>query len=50
MGALAYLEFAFALASVIGCIALIIGRLHLIERAEEYEWQQELTEKIVSLQ
>jgi hypothetical protein len=50
MGALAYLEFAFALASVIGCIALIIGRLHLIERVEEHEWQKELTEKITNIQ
>ncbi len=49
MGALAYLEFAFALASVIGCIALIIARLHLIERLEEHEWQQELTEKIANM-
>ena len=41
MQAWALLEFAFALATVIGCIALIIGELHMIERAEkEQEWKQ----------
>lgn len=43
------LQFAFALAWVISCIALIIGRLHIIERAEEQNLWKELTEKITSI-
>jgi len=46
----ALLQFAFALAWVISCIALIISKMHIIERAEEHEWWKELTEKIASLQ
>jgi len=34
------LEFAFALASVTGCLALIIGEWHITETAE---WQELLT-------
>jgi hypothetical protein len=40
------LQFAFALAFTIGCIALVIGRLHIIERAEEQKWWNELKQKI----
>jgi len=42
------LQFAFALAWVISCIALIIGRLHIIERAEEQKFWKELRENILS--
>ena len=45
----AVLEFAFALATVIGCIALIIGELHMIERAEEQESWRRLKEKVASI-
>ncbi|HUW45404.1 MAG TPA: hypothetical protein VMW50_06380 [Dehalococcoidia bacterium] len=38
------LELAFALAAVSGCIALIINRFHLIERAEDQEWRNYLIE------
>lgn len=44
----ALLQFAFALASVISCIALIINKMHIIQRAEEQELWKELTEKIAS--
>ena len=44
------LQFAFALATVIGCIALIIGELHIIERAEEQELWSQLKEKIATIQ
>jgi len=40
----ALLEFAFALATVIGCIALIIGKLHMIERVEMQQWLRQLRE------
>jgi hypothetical protein len=43
------LEFAFALATTIGCFALIISELHIIERAEEQEWLNELREKILRI-
>ena len=46
----ALLQFAGALAVVVSCIALIIGRMHIIERAEEHEWWKELTEKIANIQ
>jgi hypothetical protein len=42
------LQFAFALATVISGIALIIGQLHMIERAEEQEWWRQTKEKIIS--
>ena len=45
----ALLEFAFALATVISCIALIIGKLHIIERAEEQELWRQLKEKVASI-
>ena len=44
------LQFAFALAFTIGCIALVIARLHIIERAEEQELWKELKEKITAIQ
>jgi hypothetical protein len=42
----ALLQFAFALAAVISGFALIIAKLHVIERAEEQELWKELTERI----
>ena len=42
----AILEFALALAAVIGCIALIIGELHIIEKTENEEWLRKLRESI----
>jgi len=44
------LQFAFALAFTIGCIALVIARLHIIERVEEQELWQEWKEKIAAIQ
>jgi hypothetical protein len=46
----ALLQFAFALAAVISCIALIIGELHVIERAEEQKLWRQLKEKVISIQ
>jgi len=46
----ALLEFAFALAAVISCIALIIGDLHMIERAEEQKLWRHLKERIIAIQ
>ena len=43
------LQFALALAAAVSCFALIIGEMHVIERAEEQElWRQleEVIEKI----
>jgi len=45
----ALLEFAFALAAVISCIALIIGELHMIDRAEEQELWGQLRERITAI-
>jgi Na+-transporting methylmalonyl-CoA/oxaloacetate decarboxylase gamma subunit len=42
-------QFAFALAVVISCLALVIGRLHIIERAEEQELWKEWKEKITAI-
>lgn len=42
----ALLQFAFALAAAISGFALIIGELHVIERAEEQKLWKELTERI----
>ena len=44
------LQFAGALAAVISCLTLIIGKLHIIERAEEQKWWKEVTEKTVGNQ
>jgi hypothetical protein len=43
------LQYSFALAFAIGCIALIISKWHIIERAEEQELWKELEEKIVGI-
>jgi hypothetical protein len=45
----ALLQFAFALATAVSCFALIIGELHIIERAEEQEWQRQLEEKAAKI-
>jgi len=45
----AILQFAFALAAVISCIALIIGNLHMIEKAEEQKLWSQLREKIETI-
>ena len=42
----AILEFALALAAAIGCIALIIGQLHIIARIEEQQWLNQLKESV----
>lgn len=46
----ALLQFAFALAVVISCLALIIGELHIIDRAEEQELWRQLKEKVANIQ
>ena len=48
MQAWAILQFAFALVTAIGCFALIIGELHMIERAEDEAAWTRLKEKIAS--
>ena len=45
----AVLQFAFALATAISIFALIIGQLHVVERAEEQELWAELEEKIAKI-
>lgn len=45
----ALLQFAFALAAVISCFALIIGELHMVERAEEQKLWSQLKEKVASI-
>jgi len=45
----ALLEFAFALAAVISCFALIISELHMVERAEEQELWRKAKEKIAKM-
>jgi len=42
-------QFALALAAVISCFALIIGELHMVERAEEQRLWQHLKEKVASI-
>lgn len=39
-------QFAMALAVAISCIALIIGKLHMIERAEREVWIERLKNQI----
>jgi len=46
----AVLQFAFALAATISGIALILGEMHVIERAEEQEFWRELKEKVANSQ
>jgi len=46
----ALLEFAFALAAVISCFALIISELHMVERAEEQKLWEQLEEKVANMQ
>lgn len=43
------LQFAFALATAASCFALIIGELHIIERAEGQELWKQLDEKVAKL-
>ena len=45
----ALLQFAFALAAVISCFALIIGELHVFERAEEQKLWRHLREKVANI-
>ena len=45
----ALLQFAFALAVAISCFAIILGELHVIERAEERQLWDELEEKIAKI-
>lgn len=44
-----FLQFAFALVTAIGGMALIIDRLHIIERAEEQKLWKETREKIAAM-
>lgn len=45
----AILQFALVLAFVIGGIALIIGELHMIARAEKREWWRQFKEKVTAI-
>jgi len=45
----ALLQFAFALAVAVSCFALIIGELHVIERAEEQKFWTQLKEKAAKI-
>ena len=49
MQAWVVLQFAFALAVVIGIIALIISKLHMVERAEQEEMWKRCREKIANI-
>lgn len=42
----AILQLAMALATTVGCLALIIGQLHVIERAESDQWLNDLKQSI----
>lgn len=42
----ASLQFALALATAISCFALVIGELHMVERAEKQEWWRQFKENI----
>jgi len=42
-------EFAFILATAAGCLALIIGKLHIIEQAEQQGLLDELKEKVAGI-
>ncbi len=44
----ALLQFVFLLAVAISTFALIIGQLHVVEKAEEQEWSQ-LKEKVTKI-
>jgi len=44
----ALLQFIFALVVAIGCFALAMAELHIIERAEEQAWK-ELQKKIAEI-
>lgn len=46
----ALLQFALVLAVVIGSIALIIGQLHMIERAEDEKLWTQLKARIAAIQ
>ena len=39
-------QFAMALAVTISCIALIINKLHMIERANTEEWIRKLKDQV----
>ena len=43
------LQFALALAAAVSCFALIIGEMHVIERAEEQELLRQFREKITNI-
>ena len=45
----ALLQFAFALAVAVGVFAIILGELHIIERAEEQELWTQLKEKVAKI-
>lgn len=45
----ALLQFAFALTVAISCFAIILGELHIIERAEEQKWREQLEETITRI-
>jgi len=49
MGTWALLQFALALTVVIGSIALIIGQLHMIERAENRQLWRHLKETVAAI-
>lgn len=41
-----FLYFAMALALTIGCLALIIEQLHMVQRAEQEAWIREQEKRI----
>ena len=45
----ALLQFAFALAVAVGVFAIILGELHVIERAEEQELWTEVKDRIAAI-
>ena len=45
----ALLQFAFALTVAIGSLAIILGELHIIERAEERKLWDEMQQKVAQI-
>jgi len=45
----ALLQFAFALAVAIGCFAITLAELHVIERAEERKLWEQMQEKVARI-
>ena len=43
------LQFSFALVTAIACIALILERLHAVDRLEAQSWQMQLKQRVAAI-